>query len=183
MSHAWCRGILCLMIALIARSASAEVKDKTDAGFHLTHTVEVSVEPAVAYAVFHASIASWWDSSHTWSGDAANLSIDPKAGGLFLERLASGGSVKHMEVVFIAPARSIRLRGGLGPLQGEAVDAVLTVSFEASEGKGTKVVWDYRVGGYIPGGAGDWAEPVDMVLGIQSKRYARFCDTGKPTDE
>jgi hypothetical protein len=55
---------------------------------------------------------------HTFSGDAHNLSIDDKATGCFCEKLASGGGVRHMEVVCADPGKKLVLSGALGPLQG-----------------------------------------------------------------
>ena len=156
-----------------------EVKDATEHGFHVVIEREVAAEFAVAYVVFYASVGEWWSSSHTWSGDSKNLSIEAKAGGLFSEALPNNGSVKHMEVIFAAPGKSLRMTGALGPLQEQAVTGVMTVTFtEAGEGK-TKVVLDYRVGGYIPGGAKVWAEPVDGVLTDALDRLQRYIATGK----
>ncbi|MEZ6107045.1 MAG: hypothetical protein R3B96_13235 [Pirellulaceae bacterium] len=108
---------------------------------------EVEAERAVAYVAFYASVGEWWSADHTYSNDSQNLSIEAKAGGLFRESLPNNGSVKHMEVVFAAPGRSLRMVGGLGPLQEQAVTGVMTITFtESGEGK-TKVVLDYRVGG------------------------------------
>lgn len=167
-------------VALGSSEAWAEVKESSETGFRVVEEVEVDAEFAVAYTVFYASVGEWWSSSHTWSGDSKNLSIKAEAGGLFRETLPNGGSVKHMEVVFAAPGRSLRMVGGLGPLQEQAVTGVMTVTFsEAAEGK-TKVVIDYRVGGHITGGVGAWAEPVDGVLLEQITRYKTYVATGKP---
>ncbi len=60
-------------------------------------------------------IGRWWDPAHTFSGQAANLTIDPRAGGCFCETLTTG-SVQHMIVSHIDAPRMLVLQGGLGPL-------------------------------------------------------------------
>jgi hypothetical protein len=61
--------------------------------------------------------ATWWDSRHTWSGSAANLSLAAASGGCFCERLPNGGSVLHMSTVNAVPNQKLVLFGALGPLQ------------------------------------------------------------------
>ena len=46
-------------------------------------------------------VGRWWNPEHSYSGVAANFSIDARAGGCFCERLKDG-SVAHMTVVFVA---------------------------------------------------------------------------------
>jgi hypothetical protein len=69
--------------------------------------------------------------SHTFSGNAHNLSIEEKAMGCFCEKLPDGGGVSHMEVVYFAPGKTLRLSGALGPLNTWAapVDGVLEEQF------------------------------------------------------
>jgi uncharacterized protein YndB with AHSA1/START domain len=118
--------------------AAAEVTQASASGFATRDRVTVS---APAEDVWAALIepARWWNGSHSWSGDAANLSLEPRAGGCFCERLPPGGamaegSVQHMTVVHAAPGRLLRLTGALGPLQSEALTGTLSISLEAAEG-------------------------------------------------
>lgn len=118
----------------------------------------------------------WWSDSHTWSGDAANLSIVPQAGGCFCERLpgedgAGGGfelegSARHAVVIQAFPLKVLRLRGGLGPLQGEPATGVLTMTLKAVDG-GTRVLWEYNVGGPMRYKPAEIAPAVDKVLSEQ----------------
>lgn len=89
----------------------------------------------------------WWSSEYSWSGDAHNLSLDARAGGCFCEVLPMGGSVEHMRVVYAAPGEMLRMSGGLGPLQGEAINGTLTVELKPVA-TGTLVNWTYVVGGH-----------------------------------
>src|SRR5204863_72537 len=108
-------------------------------------------------------VGHWWDPSHTFSRDAANLSMELRAGGCFCERLKDGGSVQHLQVVYAAPGQGLRLRGALGPLRTEGVDGALSWRLKAGEG-GTSVTLSYVLGGYIRSGMEQWAPEVDRVL-------------------
>ena len=163
--------------AVLCGTAAAEVADSSPNGFTLKRTITVSVEPAKAYGSL-VDVASWWDPAHTYSGDAKNLSIDARPGGCFCERLPGGG-VQHMTVVFASPGKTLRLRGGLGPLQSLGVSGSMTFELHAAE-KGTKVDFTYAVGGHKPDGFADLAPIVDSVLGGQLDRFKKVADGGKP---
>jgi hypothetical protein len=120
-------------------------------------------------------VGRWWDPAHTYSGKAENLSLDGRAGGHFLEMLENGGSIIHMTVVYAAPGKTLRLVGGLGPLQAFAVNGSMTWQFEP-EGAGTRVEVIYVVGGYMPGGLQKMAPAVDKVLGEQLQRLKIFIE-------
>jgi hypothetical protein len=159
---------LLLIAAAAASPAAAEVKSATPAGFAVESRVVVAAAPAEAYAQI-VRIGEWWDAAHSYSGKAANLSLDARPGGCFCERLADGGGVEHMRVVNARPGVELRLQGGLGPLQAEAVTGTLSWSLRAVGG-GTEIVQRYVVGGYVAGGADRIAPAVDQVLAGQLLR-------------
>ncbi|MEQ1784418.1 MAG: ATPase, partial [Hyphomonadaceae bacterium] len=69
------------LVALAATGAAhAEVTAKAPDGFavHIAAVMKLDRDDAWARLV---DIASWWSSDHTYSGDAASLSLDAKAGG------------------------------------------------------------------------------------------------------
>jgi hypothetical protein len=170
-----------LGIALLAVStavASAEVVDVGDNGFTIRETATVSADAARAWAAA-VDVGKWWDPEHTYSGDSANLSLDPKPGGCWCEKLPGKGGVAHMTVVFADPGKVLRLSGGLGPLQSIAVTAVMTWSFKSGD-KGTAVDVTYVAGGYHREGFKDLAPGVDAVLRAQIERYQRYVNSGKP---
>lgn len=171
-------GLLAASLALTV-PAAAEVIDTAAGGFTVRTVVDIAASPQIVYTKLSEQIGSWWDSAHTYSGDAARLSIDPRPGGCFCERL-DGGGVQHMEVVYAQPATRLRLQGGLGPLQGEAVTGRLTFEFEET-GEGTRLSLVYKVVGYVPTGLAAWAAPVDGVLTQAVARLKRFVETGSPT--
>ena len=82
------------------------------------------------------------------------------------------GSAEHMHVIFADPQRGLlRMAGALGPLQGEAVRGVLTITLTKTE-TGTRIDWEYVVGGYMRFQTAEIAPAVDQVLGEQLGRLA-----------
>jgi uncharacterized protein YndB with AHSA1/START domain len=157
---------------------SAEIVDVADNGFTLRNTVTVASDPAKAFQAL-LDVGKWWDPAHTYSQDAANLSIDAKPQGCFCERLPGKGAVVHMTVVNVVAGKMLRFEGGLGPLQLLGAAGSLTWTFQPAE-KGTTVEVRYAVGGYNPAGFKELAPVVDTVLRSQLERYKRYVDTGKP---
>ncbi len=164
-----------LALAVAETAVRAEVVDVGENGFLVKETVLVTSGPARAWTAL-VDIGKWWDSAHTYSQDSANLSLDARPGGCWCEKLPRGG-VEHMHVVFADLGKTLRLVGGLGPLQSMAVSGVMTWTLSPAP-KGTTVEMTYAVGGY--GRAGYLAPGVEKVLAEQVARYQRYADTGKP---
>lgn len=165
---------LASLCALMAAPASAEVIATSDNGFVSRHEVEVPVPPQEAWGLMLNP--SWWDPSHSYSGSAGNMSIEPVVGGCFCEIIPGEGGaapsgVEHMRVIFIRPASTLRMTGGLGPLQAEAVTGVLTMTIAPGAG-GSTIVWEYVVGGYMRPSMIGIAAAVDRVVGEQLSRLA-----------
>lgn len=154
----------------------AEVIDSAPRGFTVQNRVRISAPPQRVYKAL-TDIGRWWHSDHTFSGDAANLSLDAKAMGCFCEKLPGGGDLRHLEVIYAEPGKMLRLSGGLGPLQGVGVAGALTISLSARE-KGTELELVYGVGGYHPKGLDSWAAAVDGVLRQQIERLKKYVETG-----
>ena len=160
--------------ALICGSSAgqAEVVSANPNGFHVRQTLQLVVPPEVAFDAF-GRVGDWWDKGHTYSGDAANLSLSLNSGGCFCEKLKNGGGVEHMRVSFVDPGKRIVLTGSLGPLLYDATAGSMDVQFEKIAG-GTKVTMDYKVAGFADAGADKLAPVVDGVLGAQFKRYREY---------
>jgi hypothetical protein len=161
--------------SLAATAAGAEVKSAEAGGFEVEAKAVVAATPAEAYAML-GRIGEWWNKEHTYSGNSASMRLKLKVGGCFCERLPEGGEIEHMRVIYARPGVTLRLQGGLGPLQELGVAGVLTWSLKPVPG-GTEIVQTYRVGGYVKGGADKLAPIVDMVMteqlaGLQ-RRMAR----------
>ncbi|MDP3295362.1 MAG: SRPBCC domain-containing protein [Nevskia sp.] len=163
---------------LLPLGAAAEVLKASEQSFLARNQVTIAAPPAKVWAAL-IEPARWWNQEHSWSGKAANFSLDARAGGCFCERLAEGGSVEHQHVVMVLPNRLLRLTGGLGPLQAEAVSAVLSWELKA-EGEHTTLSQTYAVNGQVPGGLAGWATPVDGVIREQLERLQKLIETGKP---
>ncbi len=147
-------------------------------GFQIRMTIPCKAKPDVVYDSFVNDVGEWWDKSHTYTQDATNLSIEPKPNGWFIEKLPNGGFVRHFEIVYLAPSKTIRLEGGMGPLQEQGVAGSMTINFKPA-GDGTDIDLTYNVGGFMPGGEAkmkQWSEPVKMVITQQMERLSAFAE-------
>ena len=163
---------------LLAGTAQAAVKSVGATGFEVSETVTIQAPADRVYAAL-GKINRWWSSAHTGSGSAGNLHIDIKIGGCFCEKAKDGLERLHMTVVDVEPGKLVRLRGALGPLQGEGVEGALTWIIEPSA-TGVTLTQDYIVGGYFRSGGAYWATPVDGVLHEQITRLKAFVETNAP---
>lgn len=154
-------------VLVTAAPAKANVIASSDVGFAVRNSVDVAADPATVYALL-VTPARWWSSAHSFSGSAANMTIDPKAGGCFCEALPAkdgkpAGSVAHARVIHAAPNESLRLSGAFGPLQTEAVTGTLDFTLTPA-GTGTRIVMTYVVGGYARAPMNQLAPVVDKVM-------------------
>lgn len=168
-----------LFAFVLAHGAAAEIADSGVTGFIFKTTLNIQAPPETVYKQFLA-IGNWWDSSHTYSGDAHNLSIEEKAMGCFCEVLPSGGAVRHMEVLLLIPRKMIVMSGGLGPLQSLAATGTMKIAL-SSAANGTTVDVTYSVAGYLPAGMNTFASPVNEVLMGQFGRFKSYVETGSAT--
>lgn len=175
---------LCCMTA-----AQAEVTNTADNGFTVQHQTVVAGDNE---AVWKAMIAPsrYWNPDHSWSGNADNFYLVPQAGGCFCELIrstsddnikSSEGSVQHMRVIYARNNKMLRLSGGLGPLQGEAVTGTLTMLLQP-QGDSTVVRFTYKVGGYMEFPVDQIAPAVDSVIGEQLARLSSLFGEPEETD-
>ncbi len=123
-------GAAALMLASMAgEQASAEVVSVGANGFEIRETAHTVAPSDKAYAALLLP-ARWWSSDHTFSGSAANLVLDARAGGCWCETLPGGGSVEHLRVAYVSPGKTLRLRGALGPFQGLGAARPLTARLQ-----------------------------------------------------
>lgn len=166
----------CLFLGIVgalAAPARGAVLDASARGFTLENTVTVPVAPGAAWAAMVDDVDRWWPKDHTWWAAESRLTIEPRAGGCFCERAAEGGrEARHLQVVHAEPGRTLRMVGGLGPLQGMGMHGVFEASFAPVDG-GTRVTWRYRAGGYTPDDLSKLAPVVDRVQAQQLAGLAR----------
>ncbi len=184
--------------ALTSVAANAEVVRTGDNGFVTRDEAVVRADLKQTWLAL-ISPADWWSAEHTWSADAANLKLTPQAGGCFCEtipevnepdRFTLEGSVEHMRVVQAYPESALRMIGALGPLQSEPVTGVLTIALSKVD-EGTRIVWEYNVGGPMRYEVPVISKAVDGVMSIQlaglAKRLGRVdkpaAAKGEPDDK
>ncbi|QPC97794.1 SRPBCC family protein [Qipengyuania soli] len=154
-----------------AAPVAAEVVETRADGFVTRDTVTVATTSMKTWLAL-TKPGDWWTDAHTWSGDASNMTLVPQAGGCFCEKVPGedrkdgfslDGSVQHMTVIQSYPLKVLRMRGGLGPLQGEPATGVLTITLKGVEG-GTRVLWEYNVGGPMRYKIDEISKAVDGVM-------------------
>lgn len=170
---------IAILALLVAAPVQAEVVSRSDSGFVIRQVAEVTASAEDAWKAL-VDPAAWWSGAHSFSGDAKNLSLDPRAGGCFCEVLPGEGDkgwlhprggVEHMRVVFAEQNKALRMTGALGPLQSEALLGTLTVTLKPVDG-GTRLTWEYVVGGYMRYKPEQIVPAVDKVIGEQLIRLA-----------
>ena len=164
--------------ALLATTVQAAVTDSAPEGFALTETAHIAAPRDKVYAAL-IEPSHWWSSAHSFSGNAANLTFDARAGGCWCETLPGGGSAEHLIAVYVVPGKTLRLKGALGPFQSFAVDGVMTWTLKDS-GQGTDLTLTYLIGGYMKGGFENISKAADGVLAEQVSRLQNFVETGSP---
>jgi len=173
----WKRIPYALLAIFMTVPADADVTDAAANGFSVRQSTVITAETQVVYATTIDRISEWWESAHTISGDGSNLYIDARPHGCLCERLGPDGGLVHMTVTFVNPGVILRFTGGLGPLGLMGVSGNMTWEFEAVEG-GTRVTWNYAVGGYLDGGLDAVAPAVDSVLTEQLRRLKSLVESG-----
>ncbi|ATQ44449.1 SRPBCC family protein [Caulobacter mirabilis] len=169
--------VLSAFALALAAPAQAEVKSAEGAVVRIENRVTVAAPPDKVYAAL-GEIGKWWNGQHSYTGDAANMTVALEPGACFCERFPKGGGVKHGEVVLAWPGQMLRIDAALGPLQDEGAAGALTFSLKKTEA-GTEVVQTYNVGGLRPEMVKN-APLFDMVVGEQLKRFKAYVETGKP---
>ena len=170
-----------LAAALCTVPASAEVIAAGDNAFITRAEAVVEADTKEAWLAL-ISPARWWAGEHTWSADAANLTLTPQAGGCFCERIPEvqddtritlEGSVEHMRVIQAYPEVALRMNGALGPLQSEPVTGILTIAISEVE-NGTRIVFEYNVGGSMRYPVPVISSAVDGVMTLQLTRLSEL---------
>ena len=169
---------LAVALGLAPLPTRADTSQVTASGFTVTYAMELASEPDRVWQAF-TQLPRWWNSAHTWSGQASNMSLDAQAGGCGCERWGNGASAMHGQVLLVQPGSALRLQAWLGPLQALPVSAVLTFGTAKRDGA-TRLRVTYRVAGLPEDALDKLAPAVDGVIGEQVKRLKAFIETGKP---
>jgi Polyketide cyclase / dehydrase and lipid transport len=170
----WFIAAISLALAFGSSSAWAETTSVAANGFEVQQSIHVAASAEKAFASL-ITPAQWWGSNHTFSHDAANLTLDARAGGCWCESLAAGGSVEHMHVLYVQPGKILRMRGALGPFQSLAAEGVMTIVLK-SAGNGTDITLTYVMGGFSKDGFEAGAKAADAVLAEQMQHLKKVID-------
>ena len=157
-------------VLALTPASTAEVTEKAPDGFviNLERSSELTVSAVQAKA---RDIGGWWSSAHTYSGDAANMSLEAAGGSLFWIERWEAGFVEHGRVLVDMEneaAATFRLQAALGPLQEMGVNGVLSIVSEAETDEGTPeesvIRFQYVITGASFSGMDGIADVVNMVL-------------------
>ena len=164
------RIVAVIVVGVVSLPLHAKVIDQSDLGFSVAHVARVAATPEDVWNMLR-SPRDWWSKDHSWSGDAQNFWLDSQAGGCFCESLPGAqankpGSIQHARIIFAQPWSLLRLSGAFGPLQGEALNATLTIRI-AANATGSAIRFDYVVGGYMRFKVAEISPVVDGVIGEQ----------------
>jgi hypothetical protein len=159
--------------AVFTAPLATEAEVITSAPDHFTLVLEAETEltPDEVWARLIVP-SDWWQGAHSYSGDAANLSLDPQPGGLWREDW-DNGSVWHGTVLQAQPGKVLSLQAPFGPLQPLAVNAVWTISLSPIETGGTLIRFDHVTNGTSSSGLDQLAPAVDYVKAEALKSLAR----------
>lgn len=152
-------------LVLAMPGARAAIVDQAANGFTVENSQWVPTDPDTSWKALVDDVGKWWPADHTWWGDASKLSISQEAGGCFCE-IDGPRQAWHMTVVFVDPGKTMRMTGGLGPLQGMGLSGALEWRFAEEKG-GTRITLWYRAGGYTPDDLGRFVPVIDQVQGLQ----------------
>ena len=149
-----------LLAIPVGQDAAAEILESSDTHYVLRHEAQSSLSPESLWKRLIVP-GSWWHPDHTYSGHAANMQLDPQAGGLWREDWADR-SVWHGTVLYVEPGRVLRLEAPFGPLQALGAHTVWTITI-AAEGDGSLVVFDEVSSGPPSADLDETAKAVDFV--------------------
>ncbi|MEJ6789337.1 hypothetical protein BrevBR_07270 [Brevundimonas sp. BR2-1] len=161
------------VLVLSAAPATAEVVARTADSFTLRYAVGAEVAPEDIGPSL-TDLPKWWDSAHTYSGSAANLSLDLTPGGCWCEKLADGTEFDHGRTVSVAPDGFV-FSAPFGPLRGKTTKAELTVTWPGAN-RGWTPTWTMVVEGP---GTGAMADGVDAVMGAGYQRWLHYLESAE----
>jgi hypothetical protein len=158
-----------IVLNTMCAPATAEVKASAPDGLTFQYKGQIALPRETAWKRLLA-VGTWWNGAHSYSGDAANMTVDAVAGGCWCEKWA-GGEVEHGRVVATMNNEMVRFQTALGPLQGLGVTAVMTWTLANGPSPDTtSITMDYSVVGSSLTNLVPMAAPVDGVLQEQFNR-------------
>ncbi len=168
-----------LCALLLATPAGAEILHSDVDGFTIRVERTTPVAPQAAFAMF-GTPARWWSPTHSWSGDAESMRVEPlAAGGCWCELLPEMGSVEHGRILRWDPEHGqVLMRAELGPLQRLPVNGKLEWIAVAGPDGATRISFRYDVAGRGMDDAAALATAVEAVLTEQLERLVMALGAG-----
>lgn len=156
-----------------AGPASAEVVERSADHFVVRYVTALETTPDdLAVSLEH--IGEWWNSAHTYSGDARNLNLALDPGTCFCEALPDGSTFAHGAVYEYESGTGVLIHAALGPLRDKAEVYEWSIGWTGAD-RATEVVMTYVIRGP---GLGAWADGVDAVMQDQFSRFVRYVEYG-----
>ena len=165
--------LLGLGVLSLRLPATAEIVSAAPDHYKLRHEATSSLAPDKLWERL-IQPETWWADAHTYSGSARHLSLQDFAGGYWREDWDQNGVI-HGTVLTVLDGEMLRLDAPFGPLQGMGVTVVWTITLEATDDGGTKVVFDEVANGSSESALDQIAPAVDFV-----KQEAITRLTGEP---
>lgn len=146
---------VCLLMAAVLVEACTHERDEDRDEAHarlasFTDSITVPETPERTYDAATGDISPWWD--HSMSGAPAQLFIEPRPGGGFIELFNErGDGALHATVILAERGKRLRFEGPLG-LSGMAVTVVTTYDFRSRGTDSTVLTYHVHMSGDIPDG-------------------------------
>ncbi|WP_100656202.1 SRPBCC family protein [Alteromonas flava] len=161
---------LCIALCFFSTATLADVQHVDTHGFIVENTIVSAHTSEQVWQALVQNVDDWWPKDHSWW--EGTFTLEAKAGGCFCET-HTNKSAEHMRIVYVEPGKTLRMSGGLGPLQGMGMNGALDWQLTPTE-DGTKVTLTYRVHGVNSGGFAELAPIVAHVQGIQLNSLKDF---------
>ncbi|MBL0948208.1 hypothetical protein [Brevundimonas sp.] len=158
------------LAGLVTSPVAAEVISRSENAFTLKFEGTTRLDPTEVADAF-SEVEQWWDPAHSYTGDAANLSLALETGGCWCEVMPDGSRFDHGRVESVALGE-LRLHAPFGPLRAMATRADLVVTYALVNGV-VRTTWTFVVEGP---GVGAMADPVDGVMGGGFTRWTAHMD-------
>jgi hypothetical protein len=135
-----------LLFVTAASAQDARIEEFPLRGFSFSDSVLLPFSPDTAFDVMTGDIRGWWD--HHFSNSPIALTIEPRAGGSFLELFDNEGhGARHAVILYAERGKRLRMEGPLG-LSGRALTFVATWDYAKRPG-GTLVTLSCNMSGQI----------------------------------
>ncbi len=166
------RYFICIaLILLISFESNAKVIKSSEHGFIIEHQFKADADIAEVFKTMTKDVGQWWNSEHTYSGNAENMLINKDC---FCEQW-DGNKVSHLDTTTWIENSQIVFEGAQGPLRELGLHGSMIWSLSKNN-PGTTVTWRYYVHGFSDVDIAGFANVVDGVLNAQIENMAKLLE-------